>query len=152
MWIAVKLFEYQRAKLDSIESYQLHFKGLTHVYTTSNALLYPLLDTKESTLTLRLRVKNASHKLLPGMYATVYASAKAHIELTLPRTAVIHKNGKYYVFLVGEFQGEYEPFAVDVETLDSNTYRIIKGLDEGDEVVDNALFMMDSDAQINALY
>ncbi|HIC43420.1 MAG TPA: cation efflux system domain protein, partial [Sulfurimonas sp.] len=29
---------------------------------------------------------------------------------------------------------------------------LIEGLEVGDEVVNNALFMMDSDAQINGLY
>ncbi|MBU1642168.1 efflux RND transporter periplasmic adaptor subunit, partial [bacterium] len=64
----------------------------------------------------------------------------------------IRKNGKYYVFGVSEFEGEYEPIAVDAEVLDNNTYIIKSGLNKGDEVVDNALFMMDSDAQINGLY
>jgi len=70
----------------------------------------------------------------------------------LPQSAVILKDGKYYVFVVGEFEGEYEPMEVAVKPLNYETYIITSGLDEGNEVVNNALFMMDSDAQINSVY
>jgi Cu(I)/Ag(I) efflux system membrane fusion protein len=53
---------------------------------------------------------------------------------------------------VGEYEGEYEPSEVEVEVLNPDTYIIKSGLNAGDEVVNNALFMMDSDAQINGLY
>ena len=69
----------------------------------------------------------------------------------MPASAVIFKNGKYYVFVKGEYQGEYEPRVIQAKELDADTYSV-QGLKDGDEVVNNALFMMDSDAQINGLY
>ena len=113
--------------------------------------LYPRLDKKEALATLRLGVQNKDDALKPGMYVSVNAASKPQSYLTLPATAVIFKNGKHYVFVVGEYAGEYEPKAIEARSLDSDTYRV-QGLDEGDEVVNNALFMMDSDAQINGLY
>lgn len=152
VWVEVKLFEEERAKLKDISRYELSFKGLQHTYKTSSRLLYPELDPKEATLTLRLSVKNASNKLFPGMYASVLSLQDAKAQLLLPTTAVIRKNGTYYVFMVGDFKGEYEPMEVSVREFDVNSYIITSGLREGDEVVNNALFMMDSDAQINGLY
>lgn len=152
VWVEVKLFQEQRESLKDISSYELNFKGIEHTYKTSTRLLYPELDPKEATLTLRLRVKNASNKLYPGMYASVLSLKESKEQLLLPTTAVIRKNGTYYVFMVGEFKGEYEPIEVSVKQFDLNSYVIIDGLKDGDEVVDNALFMMDSDAQINGLY
>ena len=111
-----------------------------------------MLDEKEATLTLRLRLKNADNSLFPGMYASVISSAQTKEYLTLKRSAVIRKGGKYYAFVVGDFKGEYEPIEIQTRELNNDTYIVISGLREGDEVVDNALFMMDSDAQINSLY
>ncbi len=152
VWIEAKLFEESRATLSDTKNYELTFKGLDKVYKTSNKLLYPQLDPKVATLTLRLRVDNASHELFPGMYATVISLKDKKEQLTLPTTAVIRKDGKHYVFMVGEFEGEYEPLEIHVKIIDANTYAIVNGLSEGDAVVNNALFMMDSDAQINSLY
>jgi len=115
-------------------------------------VLYPKLDPKVATMTLRLHVDNATHKLFPGMYASVTSLQNAQTKLTLPSTAVIRKDGNYYAFIVGEYEGEYEPLEIEVKVVDANTYEVISGLAEGDEVVNNALFMMDSDAQINGLY
>jgi Cu(I)/Ag(I) efflux system membrane fusion protein len=86
------------------------------------------------------------------MYANVISKDKAKTYLTLPQSAVIRKDNKYYAFMVGEYEGEYEPIEVHVKPLDNKTYIVLDGLGEGDEVVNNALFMMDSDAQINGLY
>jgi Cu(I)/Ag(I) efflux system membrane fusion protein len=152
VWVEAKLFEESRAYLSDTKNYELSFKGLDKVYKTDKKLLYPHLDPKVATLTLRLRLDNADHKLFPGMYATVISLKDEKEQLTLPTTAVIRKDGKYYVFMVGEFEGEYEPIEVDAKIIDADTYAITDGLSEGDEVVNNALFMMDSDAQINSLY
>ena len=152
VWVEAKLFEEERARLSITKRYELIFKGLNKTYSTNKKLLYPELDPKVATLTLRLRVKNKKHQLFPGMYASVISLKDEKEQLTLPSTAVIRKSGKFYVFGMGEYEGEYEPLEVSVEVLDSHTYAITKGLKEGDEVVNNALFMMDSDAQINGLY
>jgi len=152
VWVEAKLFEEERARLSFTKRFELTFKGLSKIYSTDKKLLYPELDPKVATLTLRLRVKNKEHQLFPGMYVSVISLKGDKEQLTLPSTAVIRKNGKFYVFGMGEYEGEYEPLEVSVKILDSHTYSITKGLKEGDEVVNNALFMMDSDAQINGLY
>lgn len=86
------------------------------------------------------------------MYASVVSQDTPQEYLTLPSDAVIRKDGKFYVFVVGEYEGEYDPMQISVKALNPHTYIITDGLSAGDEVVSNALFMMDSDAQINGLY
>jgi len=151
VWVEAKIYEEQRASLNTIEKFELSFKGLAKKYESTNTLLYPVLDPKDATLTLRIRLKNDG-SLFPGMYAKVESVSQSGQGLILPSTAVIRKTGHFYVFMVGEFKGEYEPREVEVKVLDASRYLITKGLMENDEVVNNALFMMDSDAQINGLY
>jgi len=135
VWVEAKLFEKDRAQLSKTQSYELSFKGIQQIYTANDRLLYPQLDPKVATLTLRLQVKNESDQLFPGMYASITSLTEKKEQLTLPTTAVIRKNGKYYAFVLGEYEGEYEPVQVSVAPLDSKTYIIKKGLVEGDEVV-----------------
>lgn len=152
VWVELKIHQNQLSLLKNIKSFMLSTPSLKRTFEAKREILYPELDEKEESFTLRLSIDNEHRLLIPGMYATVNMSAEASNYLTLPSTAVIRKNAKYYVFVAGEYEGEYEPMEVDVEVLDPNTYIIKSSLKEGDTVVNNALFMMDSDAQINGLY
>lgn len=152
VWVEAKIFEQDLKWLKNTDSFDIKNKALPQIFKGKNPFLYPKSSPKEATYTLRLDVQNDSHKLIPGMYVSVIMKDKPQTYLTLPSTAVIRKGGKYYVFLVTEFKGEYEPKEVKVEVLNSHTYIIKDGLKEGERVVNNAMFMQDSDAQINALY
>jgi len=152
VWVEAKIFEDDVAWLKNADDFDISFKSTPKHFKATSTLLYPKLNEKEATLTLRLRLKNKDLKLFPGMYANIISKDKAQEYLTLPTNAVMIKDGKYYVFVVGEYEGEYDPLQVSVKVLNPHTYIITDGLKAGDEVVSNALFMMDSDAQINGLY
>jgi len=152
VWVEVKIPQAQIESLKKVESFDVSLKANSKTYTTSEYVLYPSFSPSQATATLRLMLKNKDHSLFPGMYATVSSKEKSASYLTLPRTAVIYKHQHYYVFLKTEFEGAYEPIEVEVTPLNSNKFIIKSGLKEGEEVVNNALFMMDSDAQINRLY
>lgn len=152
VWVEARIFEDDVKWIKKANSFKISFKTTNNIYTADSTFLYPKLNPKEATLTLRLRIKNPKQEIYPGMYANILSQDKSQTYLTLPQTAVIRKDGKYYAFVVGEFEGEYDPIEVSVKPLNNETYIIISGLKEGDEVVNNALFMMDSDAQINGLY
>jgi Cu(I)/Ag(I) efflux system membrane fusion protein len=152
VWVEALVIQEHREAIEQVEQYEMTFKGIRQNYMSKQALLYPRLDPNEATLMLRINVKNSKRRLLPGMYANIDARSLLKQELTLPNTAVIRKNGKYYVFMVGDFKGEYEPKEIKADVINADRYRIVEGLQEGDEVVNNALFMMDADAQINGLY
>lgn len=152
VWMEVKLFQDEVAKLDNLQNFKVKVKGLEHAYKAEKSLLYPMLNAKEATATLRLILDNKEELLKPGMYAKVHASAQEQSRLVIPRTAVMRKSGIWYAFLATEFKGEYEPIVVEIKPLDNKHFEVIKGLHKGDILVNNALFMMDSDAQINSVY
>ncbi|CAA6815824.1 MAG: Probable Co/Zn/Cd efflux system membrane fusion protein [uncultured Sulfurovum sp.] len=152
VWMEVKLYQNEIEKLSRLNHFTVKPRGIATTYNAKKSLLYPRLDPKEATATLRLLMDNSDGLLKPGMYAKVYASADAKNRLVIPLTAAIRKNGIWYAFLATEFKGEYEPVIIEIKPLDSKHYEIIKGLNEGDTLVNNALFMMDSDAQINGAY
>ena len=152
VWAEIRIHQHQRALLEKMERFTLHTPAYEQSFEASKELLYPKLDPKEESFTLRLSVENKEQLLSPGMYVTLTMQMQEQSYLTLPASAVIRKNGHHYVFMKGEYEGEYEPKAVDVEFLAPDLYNIKSGLSEGDEVVNNALFMIDSDAQVNSLY
>lgn len=152
VWIELKIRQNQLSFLKNIKSFTLSTPSLQQTFEAKREILYPELDPKEESFTLRLSVENEHNVLRPGMYVTAKMSADVSSYLTLPSTAIIRKNAKFYVFVAGEYEGEYEPLEIDAELLNANAYIVKSSLEEGDAVVNNALFMMDSDAQLNGLY
>ena len=152
VWVEVMLFQDELKNVDTLTKIKVKVKGLEKTFDATKSLLYPMLDPKEATATLRLMVENNSELLKPGMYAKVYSSATSKTRLVIPRTAAIRKSGTWYAFLATEFKGEYEPIEISVKPLDTKHFEVVNGLKIGDTLVENALFMMDSDAQINSVY
>jgi len=152
VWMEVKLYQNELSKLNSLKEFRVKVDGFDQTFKTEKSLLYPMLNPKEATATLRLSIDNKDGILKPGMYAKVYASTGLASRLLIPRTAVMRKNGTWYAFLATEFKGEYEPVKLELKPLNNKYFELLSGLNEGDSVVNNVLFMMDSDAQINSVY
>jgi len=152
VWVEMQLYQKELATLDALDSFKFKVIGIEDSFEAKKEILYPMLNTKETTLTLRLSVNNKKNLLKAGMYVTIESHAKAEEYLMLPSTAVLRKNGVFYAFVAGEYEGEYEQKEIEVKVLDAKRYSVIRGLKEGDVVVNNALFLMDSDAQINGTY
>lgn len=152
VWVEMKLYQDDIDALKELNHFTLKIKGINNTFQAKKSLLYPVIDPKESTATLRLTLQNREDILKPGMYATISAAASQSTQLLIPRTAAIRKNGSWYAFLATEFKGEYEPVKIELEPLDAQYFIVTQGLNEGESIVNNALFMMDSDAQINSLY
>ena len=152
VWLEAKLFQNQIKDLKKLKNFNVKVDGIDTVFKAEKTLLYPKIDSKEATVTLRLLLDNCNDELKPGMYAKLHSTAKSSSKLVIPRTAALRKDGKWYAFLATDFKGEYEPVEIDIEPLDNVYFVVKKGLSENETVVNNALFMMDSDAQINSIY
>ncbi|MCM1312134.1 MAG: efflux RND transporter periplasmic adaptor subunit [Bacteroides sp.] len=89
---------------------------------------------------VRLRIKGEldKKKITPGMTTMVYASNEGNGSRTVsvPSTAVFHKNGKTAVFVLDQTSGTLKEKAVTVGMLKTDgTTVIISGLAEGETVV-----------------
>jgi len=152
VWAEIKLFQNELKTLASLTDFKIILKSMNKTYKAEKSLLYPMIDSKEATATLRLIIDNEEELLKPGMYVKMHASSATKSRLVIPRTAAIRKNGIWYAFLATEFKGEYEPVKIEIKPLDNKNYEVLNGLSLTDTIVNNALFMMDSDAQINGIY
>jgi len=152
VWIEVKIYPNELASLHTKTRFIVTEKSINKTFEAKKVLLYPKINPKEATATLRLRVNNPDGLLKPGMYVSIKIASEPTQKLVIPRTAAIYKNGAWYVFLVTDIKGEYEPIAIKLKALDREYYEVLSGLTPKDRLVNNALFMMDSDAQISGTY
>lgn len=152
IWLEMKFPPEQLEVLQKVTGYEIRVSGMERPLHAKRGKIYPNSNPAESTLTMRLNLPNRSGKLFPGMYASITPIMQSKAALVVPRSAVIHKKGKWFCFKKGEYEGEYEPVEVNAVPVGKDLYEIRSGLREGDEVVANALFMIDSDAQINGSF
>ena len=113
--------------------------------------IYPTVDSKTKTVDVRFIIENKEMKHYSNMFGKVKIKEEAKSILTLPKTSVLTKGNKYYVFKPIS-KDEFEPIKIEAKRIASNKYEILDGLKVGDEVINNALFLLDSDAITNALY
>ena len=125
--------------------------GINQKLNSKVDFIYPIFDEKTKTVDVRFVLENEDLKLVPSMFGKVDINVKKDFMLTLPKTAVLKKADKFYVFKPLE-NGEFEPIKIEAKRISSNKYEILSGLNENDEVINNALFLLDSDAVTNALY
>ena len=125
--------------------------GINQKLKSKVDFIYPIFDEKTKTVDVRFILDNEELNLVPSMFGKVDINVKKDFMLTLPKTAVLKKADKFYVFKPLE-NGEFEPIKIEAKRISSNKYEILSGLNENDEVINNALFLLDSDAFTNALY
>lgn len=129
----------------------INIDGINQKIKSKVDFIYPIFDEKTKTVDVRFVLENEDLKLVPSMFGKVDVNVKKDFMLTLPKTAVLKKADKFYVFKPLE-NGEFEPVKIEAKRISSNKYEILSGLNENDEVINNALFLLDSDAVTNALY
>lgn len=151
VWIEAAIYQDDLPGVNALKTFTVRATGVSTGITAKKLLVYPQLASGTATATLRLEADNADEMLLPGMYVSVAAQGSQRAVLTLPRSAVIRRDGAWYVFNAGDFKGIYDPQKVQVRPLDNQRFEILSGLSAGDEVANHAMFLLDADAQISGL-
>ena len=151
IWFIASIYQNELAyiKKDMIAS--INIDGINKSINTKIDFIYPIFDDKTKTVNVRFIVDNQDYELVPSMFGKVNIEVSKDVKLTLPKTAVLKKSDSYYVFKPLD-DGNFEALKIDAKRITSNKYEILGGLNENDEVINNALFLLDSDAQTNALY
>jgi len=111
--------------------------------------IYPTLNKKSRTLTVRLEFNNPGIELKPGMFATVRIEAqRKENALTIPAEAVIHSGERQIVF-VARGLGKYESREIVTGLLgEGHRTEVVSGLSEGEQVVTSGQFLLDSESQL----
>lgn len=151
LWFIAKVYQNDVASLKEGMKALVKIDGIEQPLKTKVDFVYPYLDEKSQTVDVRFIVQNQALQLRPNMFGKVRVMIQSKEALVLPKTAVITKGEKHYAFLFLS-QEEYEPIEVTAKRISSSEYEIISGLKEGEKVINNALFLLDSDAVTNALY
>ncbi|MCT7589595.1 efflux RND transporter periplasmic adaptor subunit [Aliarcobacter butzleri] len=151
IWFIASVYQEDLAFIKKDKQATIYIDGLNTSFNTKIDFIYPIFDDKNKTVDVRFILDNKELNLLPSMFGKVDIIDKEKQLLTLPKTAVLKKSDSFYVFKYVS-NDEFKPVKIEAKRINSNKYEIISGLNENDEVIDNALFLLDSDALTNSLY
>lgn len=151
LWFIAQVYQNDLTSIKKGLEAKLYIDGFKEPFKTKVQTIYPIVDEKTKTVPVRFVVENKNLQLSPNMFAKVVVQTHEKTALTLPKSAVIQKGNKHFVFLYHS-QEEYEPVEVEAKRISANSYEIMSGVNANDEVINNALFLLDSDAVTNSLY
>ena len=149
LWVVAKAYESDRAYIHQGSKVEVSFNGDKKVYPATVNFIYPIVDKVNKTIDFRITLKNPKGKIQPNAYATIKTISTTKKRLVLPTTAVVTKGSRHLVFLPSTYEGEYKSKKIEAKRISSSKFEILSGLKEGDVVVNNALFLIDSDVAIN---
>jgi Cu(I)/Ag(I) efflux system membrane fusion protein/cobalt-zinc-cadmium efflux system membrane fusion protein len=150
VWVDVDVYEYE---LPWVRKGMAAEMDLSYVpgkkYKGKVLFIYPYLDTKTRTAKLRLKFANPGYQLKPGMYANILLKrVVAKNSLVIPQEAVIDSGVRQIVF-VAAGEGKFQPREVNIGLeVNENEFQVLDGLQEGEEIVLSAQFMLDSESRL----
>ena len=149
LWADIKIYESDIPTLKIGSTVILTFSGATKKYKAKINQILPEINENDRSLTARANLQNDGH-LVANMFAKAHIQSKGEKILMLPKTAVLEKGKKQFVFV--KVDNKFEPLEITAKKIDAYNYQILDGITQGEEVANDALFMLDADAKVNGLY
>lgn len=109
--------------------------------------IYPYLERESRTVKVRIEFPNSGYKLKPELYGRLKIHLMLGERLSIPEDAVIDTGERRIVFVVHEGR-HFEPREVKLGLKAGDYYEVLSGLEEGDQIVTSAQFLIDSESRL----
>jgi Cu(I)/Ag(I) efflux system membrane fusion protein len=149
LWAIVKVYQKDLSYIKKDMKVKLFIEGVGVINSTVD-FIYPSIDSTTKTVNVRVVVDNKNLKIFPGMFAKAKIYEQSKTMLVLPKSAVLTKADQHFVFVPSGDQ--FEPKEIVARRINTNQFEVISGLNLNEEVIDKAMFLLDSDAITNGLY
>jgi multidrug efflux pump subunit AcrA (membrane-fusion protein) len=150
IWVHAQIYEFDAPwiHVGQPASMELSFEQGKQ-YKGKVSYIYPTLDRKTRTLTVRLEFVNPSLQLKPGMFTTVRIKTRQKTDILVVPTEAILRSGERNLVFVAKPGGKFEPRQV-VTGLSGDGHRteVLSGLKAGEPVVVSGQFLLDSESQL----
>ena len=147
VWVEAEVFERQAGQVKNSTPVTMTLDYLPgKTWEGQVDYIYPTLDAKTRTVKVRLRFNNEEGEFKPNMFAQIAIHATGDEQaLLIPKEALIRTGNQDRVVLaLGE--GSFKSVEVSVGRFDSESVEILKGLNDGEQVVSSAQFLLDSES------
>lgn len=150
VWMLADVYEYEFSKVSlgsEVEVTADAFPG--RVFRGKVAFIDPSVNPESRTVKVRVDLPNPSGILKPEMFVNARIFSRAIKGLTIPASAVLY-TGNRNVAWVETGPNVFEPRDLKLGLRSGDDYLVLSGLKEGDSVVSQGGFLIDSEAQLRA--
>lgn len=119
-------------------------------FTAVVKFIDPVMDPSNRVAKVRVEVSNGNGQLKPEMFATGVVRANLNVsgdQLVVPSTAVLW-TGKRSVVYVKQGDGSFKMRVIELGPMLGNSYVVLKGLSDGEEIVTEGSFSVDAASQL----
>ena len=149
VWVEADLYEADLARVRVGQPVKVTLDYLPgRTYEGTVAYVYPYIDAKARTGTVRVEIANKELALRPGMYANVALGSDMGRRVQVPSSAVVYTGPRRLVFKdLGA--GRFQPQEIQVGTEANGMYEVLGGLQAGDVVATSGVFLIAAEARIS---
>ncbi len=151
VWVYGSLFESDLPWVSAGTPVELLLPGGGKTLSTSVASLDPTIDPMTRTAQFRVKVPNLEGTLRPGLFVKLKVQAGGENLLAIPDGALI-ETGKGKIVYLESQPGHFEPRQVQTGKFGTGFVEIISGLTEGERVVTQGNFMIDSESSMKGSF
>lgn len=150
VWVLASVYEFEVNRLDRQGRAKVEVQGVAQPQQAQVDYVYPTVDPVSRTVRVRLVLPNPEGVLRPGSFATVELPTRATAALWVPDEAVVDTGTRQvvYVALPG---GRFRPTLVAVGRRAEGRTEVRAGLEEGEQVVVSAQFLLDSESRLRGV-
>lgn len=149
VWVYADVYEYELPWIRPGDPAEIRLIGVPgRVFSSQVEFIYPYAERQTRTNRIRMVLDNTEGLLKPDMFADVTILTQKQLEaLTVPTEAIIRSGTRNQVFVV-RAPGKFEPRPVQLGLDSEGRVAILGGLDEGEEIVTSAQFLIDSESKL----
>lgn len=149
VWVMANVYEYELSNIKIGQTAEINVSGYDSKPISGRIdYINPFVNPETRTVEVRMTVPNRGFVLKPEMYVKInIETGKTSNSITVPRTAVL-RTGKMDMVYIKKSGNIFAPRMVEIEAERDGKYLIKSGIEEGDEIVVSAGFLLDSESQI----
>jgi Cu(I)/Ag(I) efflux system membrane fusion protein len=149
VWVYADIFEYELPWVQVGDEVEMTLAGIPgRTFTGELDYIYPYAESRTRSIKVRLAFDNPELLLKPEMFAEVVIKSDKLVDtIVIPSEAVIRSGQSDRVFVV-RAPGKFEPVMVELGFQSAGQVAVLAGIEEGDEVVVSAQFLLDSESSL----
>jgi membrane fusion protein, copper/silver efflux system len=151
IWVKADVYQPDLASVHTGQSVEITSDSLPGTTLHGRVgFLETSINPQTRTASARIQVPNSNMRLRPGMFVQVkFAAPAGQNILAIPRSAVLDTGTRKIVY-VAKSDGEFGGRQVQLGTPGNDYYPVLAGLKEGERIVSQGSFLIDSQTRITA--